>query len=128
MTPSPLLGAARGDEGEAVADEPGAASAGGRASRVVAALLLAPRLLLIALVRGYQLILSPHLPSDCRYTPSCSEYAVASLKQFGAARGSLLTIWRLLRCAPWGGSGYDPPRWFGEPAPPQPEARDEWIP
>lgn len=74
-----------------------------------------PRLALIGLVRVYQLVLSPHLGANCRFTPSCSQYAVRALKRYGALRGFILTAWRLLRCNPWGGSGYDPPRWFSEP-------------
>ncbi len=73
-----------------------------------------PRRLLIGLVQGYQLILSPHLPATCRYTPSCSTYAIEAFRKYGAVRGLILTLWRLARCHPWGGYGYDPPRWFGE--------------
>lgn len=73
-----------------------------------------PRLLLMGLIRAYQLILSPHLPPTCRYTPTCSAYGMQALKEYGAVKGSILTIWRILRCNPWGGHGYDPPRWFGE--------------
>lgn len=78
-------------------------------------MLLLPRLLLIGFVRFYQLAISPLLPPSCRYTPSCSQYAVEALQKYGAVRGFILATWRILRCAPWGGSGYDPPRWFGEP-------------
>ena len=74
-----------------------------------------PRLALVGLVRVYQLVLSPHLGASCRFAPSCSHYAVEALRQYGAVRGSALVAWRLLRCNPWGGHGYDPPRWFGEP-------------
>lgn len=73
------------------------------------------RRLLIGLVRGYQRYVSPLSPPSCRYTPTCSQYAVEALQQYGAVRGSLLAVWRILRCNPWGGHGYDPPRWFGEP-------------
>ena len=73
-----------------------------------------PRLGLIGLVRLYQLVLSPALPSSCRYTPTCSQYAVLALGKYGAVRGTVLAVWRVLRCNPWGGHGYDPPRWFGE--------------
>lgn len=76
-----------------------------------------PRRLFIALVRGYQAIVSPHLPSTCRYQPTCSNYAIQAFRQYGAVKGLILTIHRLLRCHPWGGHGYDPPRWFGEPRP-----------
>ena len=76
-----------------------------------------PRLLLIGLVRGYQLVISPHFPSSCRYTPSCSQYAILAIRKYGAAKGFVLAAHRILRCNPWGGSGYDPPRWYGEPPP-----------
>lgn len=78
-------------------------------------LLRLPRLLLIGVVRFYQLAVSPHLAPSCRYTPSCSQYAIDALGRYGAAKGAVLSVWRVLRCNPWGGSGYDPPRWFGEP-------------
>ncbi|MEM0963747.1 MAG: membrane protein insertion efficiency factor YidD [Bacteroidota bacterium] len=74
-----------------------------------------PRLMLVGIVRFYQGAISPWFPSSCRYTPTCSEYAVESLRRYGALRGTVLAIWRILRCNPWGGHGHDPPRWFGEP-------------
>lgn len=86
-----------------------------------AAVWRVPRLLLVGLVRVYQLAISPWLPSACRYTPTCSEYAVQALRQYGALKGTVLAVWRIGRCHPWGGHGYDPPRWFGEP-PPQPSS------
>lgn len=73
---------------------------------------------LVGLVRVYQRVLSPLSPPSCRYTPTCSQYAVEALRRYGAVRGTLLAVWRLLRCHPWGGHGYDPPRWFTEPKPP----------
>ena len=63
---------------------------------------------LAAAVRAYRLVLRPLLPASCRYTPSCSEYALESLARHGALRGARLTIARVLRCQPWGGFGYDP--------------------
>lgn len=63
---------------------------------------------LIGLVRFYQLGISPLLPASCRYTPTCSAYAVEALERHGAVRGTWLTMRRLLRCHPWGGEGYDP--------------------
>ncbi|MEM1126670.1 MAG: membrane protein insertion efficiency factor YidD [Bacteroidota bacterium] len=89
---------------------------------MLAFLMRLPRLLLIGLVRGYQLVVSPHLPSACRYTPTCSQYAVEALRRYGAVKGLVLTVRRLARCHPWGGSGYDPPRWFDEAAPPTSES------
>ena len=63
---------------------------------------------LIGLVHFYQRAISPHLRPSCRYSPSCSHYAVEALERFGALKGSWLAIRRILRCNPWGGSGYDP--------------------
>ena len=63
---------------------------------------------LILVVRGYQGGISPFLPPSCRYTPTCSAYAVEALQRHGATRGSWLTLRRLARCHPWGGHGYDP--------------------
>ncbi len=82
-----------------------------------------PRQLAIGLVRLYQYALSPLLGGGCRFTPTCSNYAIEALDRYGLARGLVLTGWRILRCNPWGGHGFDPPRWFGEPlrpgAPPE---------
>ncbi len=74
-----------------------------------------PRRLLITFVRVYQGAVSPWLGASCRYTPTCSAYAVEALARYGALRGTVLAAWRILRCNPFGGHGYDPPRWFGEP-------------
>lgn len=65
----------------------------------------------LAMLRFYKAEISPLIPPSCRYVPTCSEYAMASYQKFGVGRGTLLTAWRLLRCAPWGGRGYDPPKW-----------------
>jgi putative membrane protein insertion efficiency factor len=62
----------------------------------------------IFLIRVYQVAISPILPSSCRFTPTCSSYFITALKQHGLIRGGYLGIWRILRCNPWGGSGYDP--------------------
>ncbi|MBO7283013.1 MAG: membrane protein insertion efficiency factor YidD [Alistipes sp.] len=62
----------------------------------------------ILLVRFYQLCISPLKPPCCRFTPSCSQYAIEAFRKHGAIKGLYLTIWRILRCNPWGGSGYDP--------------------
>lgn len=67
------------------------------------------------LIRLYQL-LSAGRPSPCRYVPSCSTYAREAIAHHGAGRGSWLTIRRLVRCAPWGGHGYDPVPGVPEPA------------
>tara|TARA_B100001778_G_scaffold281280_1_gene246366 strand:+ start:359 stop:601 length:243 start_codon:yes stop_codon:yes gene_type:complete len=63
---------------------------------------------LILLIRGYQLVISPLLGSNCRFMPTCSEYAMESLKTQGVIRGTFLTVKRIGKCHPWGGHGYDP--------------------
>jgi putative membrane protein insertion efficiency factor len=64
--------------------------------------------ILIALVRFYQLAISPWTPPACRFTPTCSSYAIEALREHGAARGLWLTVRRLSKCHPWGAFGYDP--------------------
>jgi putative membrane protein insertion efficiency factor len=66
------------------------------------------RWLLIFLVRGYQMVISPLLPPTCRFYPSCSAYAVEALERYGAWRGGKLTLRRLGRCHPFHPGGYDP--------------------
>ncbi|MTJ82661.1 MAG: membrane protein insertion efficiency factor YidD [Telmatospirillum sp.] len=67
------------------------------------------RATLRGLIRGYQLLLSPILPAhSCRFLPSCSAYGMEAIEKHGAIKGCWLTARRLLRCHPWGGSGYDP--------------------
>jgi putative membrane protein insertion efficiency factor len=61
-----------------------------------------------AVLRAYQLLISPLLPPSCRYLPTCSDYAIEALAQHGPLEGSALALRRLARCHPWGGSGYDP--------------------
>lgn len=61
-----------------------------------------------ALLRAYQLVLSPLLGANCRFAPSCSEYAREALLQHGPARGSVLAAQRLARCHPWHEGGFDP--------------------
>ena len=73
--------------------------------------------LLMALVRGYRLLLSPWLGSSCRFEPTCSAYSLAALEKHGAAAGTYLTLHRLMRCHPWCAGGHDPvpaqpPRFF----------------
>ena len=63
---------------------------------------------LILLIRGYQFIISPMLGSNCRFMPTCSEYATESLKEYGLIKGTFLTIKRIGKCHPWGSHGYDP--------------------
>ncbi|WP_031386237.1 membrane protein insertion efficiency factor YidD [Desulfonatronum thiodismutans] len=66
------------------------------------------RYLLILLIRGYQLGISPLLPPSCRFIPSCSEYAKQALETHGLVRGTMLSGWRLLRCQPFCAGGLDP--------------------
>lgn len=64
--------------------------------------------LLLYLIRWYQRHLSPLLGSHCKYLPTCSQYAVEAIERHGAFRGSLMAIWRILRCNPFSRGGYDP--------------------
>ena len=73
-----------------------------------AALARLPQTLLIGLVKGYRLLLSPWLGSACRFEPTCSAYSLEALQQHGAAVGSYLTLRRLARCHPWCEGGHDP--------------------
>lgn len=59
-------------------------------------------------IRLYQLLISPALGPRCKYEPSCSAYAVSALRRFGVFRGSILAVWRILRCNPFSHGGYDP--------------------
>lgn len=63
---------------------------------------------LVALIRFYQRFISPLTPPSCRYYPTCSHYAVTALQKHGPLKGGWLALRRILRCNPWGGSGYDP--------------------
>ena len=66
------------------------------------------RAVLVALVKGYRLLLSPWLGSSCRFEPTCSAYSLDALQMHGAAAGSYLTLKRLARCHPWCAGGSDP--------------------
>ncbi len=66
------------------------------------------RKILIAFVRFYQVTLSPLMGGQCRFRPSCSNYSIEALRIHGAFKGTVLTVWRILRCNPFGGSGFDP--------------------
>lgn len=59
-------------------------------------------------IRFYQVVIGPYIPKSCRYVPSCSEYSLLAFKKWGPFKGFYLTVKRILRCHPWGGSGYDP--------------------
>ncbi len=62
----------------------------------------------LLLIRGYQVTFGNLLPSACRYTPSCSRYTALAIEKYGALKGSWLGARRILRCHPFGGSGFDP--------------------
>jgi putative membrane protein insertion efficiency factor len=64
--------------------------------------------LVVAVIRLYRVAVSPFLPSTCRFTPSCSEYAVLALEKYGLIRGMWLAALRVLRCNPFSRGGYDP--------------------
>ena len=64
--------------------------------------------ILILPIRFYQRYISPLTPPSCRFTPTCSQYAIEALRKHGPIYGMYLAIRRLLRCHPWGGHGYDP--------------------
>ena len=64
--------------------------------------------LLLGPIRFYRKFISPHTPPSCRFQPTCSEYAYEAVDKYGILKGGRLAIWRILRCNPWGGSGWDP--------------------
>ena len=66
------------------------------------------RRFLIAVVRTYQVVISPWTPAACRYAPTCSSYAIEAIEKHGSGKGGWLALRRIGRCRPWGGSGYDP--------------------
>lgn len=70
-------------------------------SKIVGALLILP-------IQIYRACISPMLPASCRYTPTCSQYAIEAIRKHGPLRGGWLAVRRICRCHPWGGSGYDP--------------------
>ncbi|MDT8284390.1 MAG: membrane protein insertion efficiency factor YidD [Thermovirgaceae bacterium] len=62
----------------------------------------------IRLLRFYQIFVSPFLGDNCRFYPSCSRYAMESIERFGLLRGMILSLFRIMKCGPWNGGGYDP--------------------
>lgn len=70
-------------------------------NRVISEILLLP-------VYFYRLCISPLFPPSCRFTPTCSRYCIEAFRRHGPLKGAWLTLRRILRCHPWGGSGYDP--------------------
>lgn len=61
-----------------------------------------------AIIIIYQKTISPLIPARCRYSPTCSEYGLQAIKEYGAWKGTKLTLKRVLSCHPWGGEGHDP--------------------
>ena len=66
---------------------------------------------MVATIGVYKNLISPLLPPACRFVPTCSQYGVQAIEEFGPTKGCILTAWRLLRCSPFGGKGFDPPKW-----------------
>lgn len=62
----------------------------------------------MGIIRGYKRYLSPIMPASCRFVPSCSEYGHEAISKYGIIRGGRLAVWRIMRCNPFGGTGWDP--------------------
>ena len=63
---------------------------------------------LIWLIKFYRKNISPKTPPSCKFTPTCSQYGLEAIERFGAMKGGFMTLWRILRCNPFSGGGYDP--------------------
>lgn len=72
---------------------------------IIKRILISPLLLIVKI---YQYIISPIFPASCRYTPTCSNYMIEALKEWGLFKGTYLGVKRILSCNPWGGHGHDP--------------------
>ena len=66
---------------------------------------------MVSTIGIYKNFISPLLPPACRFLPTCSQYGVQAIEEFGPSKGVVLTAWRIMRCTPFGGKGYDPPKW-----------------
>ena len=66
---------------------------------------------MLGAINWYRSTLSPLMPKNCRFLPTCSQYGLDSISRYGSIKGGVLTAWRILRCNPLGGSGYDAPVW-----------------
>ncbi|WP_210404534.1 membrane protein insertion efficiency factor YidD [Chroococcidiopsis sp. TS-821] len=64
--------------------------------------------LILFLIRGYRILISPLFPPSCRFHPTCSQYAIEAIERFGVWHGGILAVRRVLRCHPWHPGGYDP--------------------
>lgn len=71
-------------------------------------LSMLPRKAVMMMIRGYKALVSPMLPPSCRFTPTCSSYALTSVERYGVIRGGWLAIKRVGRCHPWNPGGFDP--------------------
>ena len=65
-------------------------------------------IILLAVISFYQNLISPFFAPSCRFSPTCSQYSKESIKKYGPLKGFILTFKRIVKCHPWGGSGYDP--------------------
>lgn len=77
-------------------------------TRVIKFIWLTPRNAVIAFLIGYRKLISPLYGDVCRYYPTCSAYGLGQIQQRGVVAGSILTVWRILRCNPWSAGGVDP--------------------
>lgn len=68
----------------------------------------APKRLMLGVIRFYRRQISPSLPPSCRFTPTCSAYALEAIERYGALKGGGMALWRILRCNPFHPGGYDP--------------------
>jgi putative membrane protein insertion efficiency factor len=100
-------GGGKGPVSDAASGNPAPLPQSGR-TQLLGGVPAAMRSAALALIRFYQVCLSPTLPSSCRYYPSCSAYAYEAVEKWGLWRGAEMAFRRLLRCRPFGGHGYDP--------------------
>lgn len=97
-----------GTEADMAADQGGLNQTAGRVRRIGAQLARAPRLALRGLILVYRYTFSAFMGRQCRYLPTCSEYAEEAVMRHGALPGAVMATARICRCNPWGGHGYDP--------------------
>lgn len=76
--------------------------------RAIKALISLPRMAVVVLIRLYQVAISPLFPPQCRFTPTCSAYALTSIERYGLLKGGWMALRRVGRCHPWNPGGYDP--------------------
>lgn len=77
-------------------------------SRLIQGAVRLPRLIAVLLIKGYRRFISPAFPPSCRFTPTCSSYALTSIERYGLIRGGWMSLRRVGRCHPWNPGGYDP--------------------